>query len=38
MGKNLSLHCGIRLEKYITDIWEDTIQDNIRNTLSISFS
>lgn len=29
MGKNLSLHCGIRLEKYIVDTWEDTIREQI---------
>ena len=29
MGKNLSLHCGVRLEKYIVDIWEDTIMDHV---------
>lgn len=29
MGKNLSLHCGVRLEKYIIDIWEDTICNQV---------
>ena len=38
MGKNLSLHCGIRLEKYIVDVWEDTVCDQVRNTLYFSFS
>ena len=29
MGKNLSLHCGTRLEKYIVDIWEDTVANQV---------
>lgn len=37
MDKNLSLHCGLRLEKYIVDIWEDTVLGQVRYTLSIPF-
>lgn len=29
MSKNLSLHCGFKLEQYLVDVWEDTIHDEV---------